>query len=154
MKRPEEMNAQELMIELLNAQKENARSQKTATFCCLILAAVIAVAACILVPRVITTISNVDKTLIEVNDKLSKVEETFDQVNSAMAEVETTVVQARDSLGEIDVMVGNVNNLVETNTEGLTETVEKINAIDFESLNDSIADLNAVIEPLSRLFGR
>ena len=154
MARPEDMNEHELLAELLKSQKSDARAQKYAAFGALLLAAIIAAVSIIMVPRAIQTLNNVNNTLQQVNEKLTQVEAAITQVQSTMSEVEKTVVQAQDSLKDIDEMVGNVNELVEANTEGLTNTVTKINEIDFQKLNDSIADLNAVIEPLSKLFRR
>ena len=39
-----------------------------------------------------------------------------------------------------------------TSADGLVETLEKINAIDFDALNKAIQDLSAVIEPLAKFF--
>ena len=51
-------------------------------------------------------------------------------------------------------MVENIDKLVLENTEGLRNTVEKLNAINFEKLAKAIDDLGKVISPLSNLFGR
>ena len=63
-------------------------------------------------------------------------------------EVVTTELAAVDFAG----MIEGVNMLVEAGQTGLTETVEKLNAIDFEALNKAIQTLTEVIEPLAKFF--
>ena len=55
---------------------------------------------------------------------------------------------------DINDMLDNVNGLVETSEKSLTETVEKIDNIDLESLNKAIKDLTSIISPLAKLFRR
>jgi hypothetical protein len=43
--------------------------------------------------------------------------------------------------------------MVENNTEAITETVQKLNNVDFETLNNAIKNLNDAIEPLARFAG-
>ena len=63
-------------------------------------------------------------------------------------EVVTTELAAVDFAG----MIEGVNTLVEAGQTGLTETVEKLNAIDFEALNKAIQTLTEVVEPLAKFF--
>ena len=63
-------------------------------------------------------------------------------------EVVTTELAAVDFAG----MIEGVNIMVEAGQTGLTETVEKLNAIDFEALNKAIQTLTEVIEPLAKFF--
>lgn len=53
---------------------------------------------------------------------------------------------------DIEGMMTNVNNLVISSEESMTEAFTKIESIDIESLNQAIADLQAVVAPLSKLF--
>ncbi len=66
------------------------------------------------------------------------------------------------SLEQIDItyMTESVTNLAVTGTESLEETMvevtralQNLNQLDIASLNQSIADLGAIVEPLARLFG-
>ena len=70
------------------------------------------------------------------------------EVVLANLEVVTTDLAAVDFAGMID----GVNTLVATGQAGLTETVERLNAIDFEALNTAIETLNQVIDPLAKFF--
>ena len=63
-------------------------------------------------------------------------------------EVVTTELAAVDFAGMID----GVNTLVATGQASLVETVNKLNAIDFEALNTAIDTLTQVIDPLAKFF--
>ena len=67
-----------------------------------------------------------------------------------------------DNLEQIDVtyMTESVTNLAVTGTESLetamrqvTAALENLNKLDIDALNQSIADLGAIVEPMARLFG-
>ena len=67
-----------------------------------------------------------------------------------------------DNLEQIDVtyMTESVTNLAVTGTESLetamrqvTAALENLNKLDIDTLNQSIADLGAFVEPMARLFG-
>ena len=47
-----------------------------------------------------------------------------------------------------------VNGLVQTSQASLEQTMEKINSVDFETLNNAIQDLSKVVQPLAKLFAR
>ena len=67
-----------------------------------------------------------------------------------------------DNLEQIDVtyMTESVTNLAVTGTESLetamrqvTAALENLNKLDIDTLDQSIADLGAIVEPMARLFG-
>ena len=67
-----------------------------------------------------------------------------------------------DNLEQIDVtyMTESVTNLAVTGPESLetamrqvTAALENLNKLDIDTLNQSIADLGAIVEPMARLFG-
>lgn len=66
-----------------------------------------------------------------------------------------------DNLEQIDVtyMTESVTNLAVTGTEGIetaleevTNALDTINKLDIDTLNQSIADLGAVVEPMAKFF--
>ncbi|MEA5060647.1 MAG: hypothetical protein VB049_11560 [Candidatus Pelethousia sp.] len=68
-----------------------------------------------------------------------------------------------DNLEKIDItyMTESVTNLAVTGTEGIETALEQvstalntINRLDIDTLNQSIADLGAVVEPMAKLFGK
>lgn len=59
-----------------------------------------------------------------------------------------------DVVDNINSLVSNVDDLVETSQTGVEQTMTKINAIDFDALNNAINDLSNVIEPLAKVVKR
>ena len=88
-----------------------------------------------------------------------------------LPEIRTSVTQAETVLGNledvttelakmdlgsmvenVDGLVKNVDDLVTTSQSGVEQTMDKINAIDFETLNKAIEDLSEVIAPIANFF--
>lgn len=86
------------------------------------------------------------------------------QVSAIMADIPGLVTQLESVLGNLEVvtsdlatvdfetMVTEINSLVSAGQVSLEETVAKLNAIDFESLNKAIGNLSAVVEPMASFF--
>lgn len=86
------------------------------------------------------------------------------QVSAIMADIPGLVTQLESVLGNLEVvtsdlatvdfetMVTEINSLVSAGQVSLEETVAKLNAIDFESLNKAIGNLSAVVEPMAKFF--
>ena len=55
------------------------------------------------------------------------------------------------SLSQLDLsqMVENINDLVTASQSGVEEALEKINEIDFDTLNQAVKDLSKVVKPLA-----
>ena len=51
-------------------------------------------------------------------------------------------------------MVADVDSLVSSSQSGVEQALEKINAIDIETLNQAIEDLSDVVAPLAKLINR
>ncbi len=88
---------------------------------------------------------------------------TLNKVNLAAAEVTALTQQLNDVLEESSLLklLQNANDLISLSGDTLAGSVgsindalEKINSIDFDTLNAAIVDLKKVIEPLAKLFGR
>lgn len=84
------------------------------------------IAVAILVPKVTTTLDN-------ANVVLEQISHTAEQMDGVLSSVET---------------------LVEDSSAGVTQALDNMNSIDFETLNKSISDLNSVVSPLSNFFSR
>ena len=52
----------------------------------------------------------------------------------------------------IDALVSNVDDLVNTSQTGVEQAIQKINAVNFDTLNEAIKDLSDVIEPIAKFF--
>lgn len=90
--------------------------------------------------------------VIAVFSVMPRVDGLLNQVETVLQNLE----QISGELGRLDLegMVANVDELVNSGQTSLEQTMEKLETIDFEALNQAIQDLAKVIEPLARLFGR
>ena len=87
---------------------------------------------------------------------------TFAVVFSLVPQVETVLTQVQPVLGnleqtsqqlaalDLEGMVSNVDALVVTGQQTLQQSMEKLDTVDFDDLNQAIRDLSAVIEPLAK----
>ncbi len=87
---------------------------------------------------------------------------TFAVVFSLVPQVETVLTQLQPVLGnleqtsqqlaalDLEGMVSNVDALVVTGQQTLQQSMEKLDTVDFDALNQAIRDLSAVIEPLAK----
>ena len=87
---------------------------------------------------------------------------TFAVVFSLVPQVETVLTQVQPVLRnleqtsqqlaalDLEGMVSNVDALVVTGQQTLQQSMEKLDTVDFEALNQAIRDLSAVIEPLAK----
>jgi len=120
-------------LELLKKMEENSRKQLNyARIQCLfsILAAVCCIALLVVVLHMLPTVQGIAQ-----------------QAEVILADLET----ATHNLAKIDLTgtIDNVNALLTTSQSGVEEAMEKINAIDFETLNSAIEDLADIIKPLA-----
>lgn len=131
------MDQNQEMLELLRKIERSGR-QKNVTnllLCLFMLAAAVScVTLCVMVCRL----------LPQVNDLLG-------QMETVMTDLEQTV--RRLSALDLESMVANANSLAVVAQESLQQTMEKMNTVDFETLNKAIEDLSKVIEPLAKFFG-
>ena len=88
----------------------------------------------------------------QVQQMTSQVQDLGVQAENVLTNLETVTSE----LAEVDLerMVSNVDALVSSSQDGVKEALDKINALDIESLNQGIADLSAVVKPLADFFGR
>lgn len=88
-----------------------------------------------------------------------RVNGALDQLNSMADNINTVVVD----LQQVDFteITTNVNNVAVAGADGIAEALEQVGgalqvveSIDIEKLNTSIDNLNAVVEPMAKLFKR
>ena len=96
------------------------------------------------------TFGLVYNVLPEITGILPQIGTVVSQMQSVLGDLE----QATSQLSIVDFtgMVENVETLVTTAQDSLEQTMGKLNAIDFETLNKAIEDLAKVVEPLSKLM--
>lgn len=137
------MEENKQMIELMERLERNSRRQvRLGRLQCLfsLAAALFCGGAFLLLLRLLPQLAQV----------LPQIGTVLDQMQTVLTNLETTTEQ----LAQIDVagMVSDVDTLVTTAQESLNQTMGKLGTIDFATLNKAIADLAAVVEPLSKFL--
>ena len=127
----EHMDNRELLIELVRTQRRDTFLEHVTAIINLAFLAVMILVLVILVPKAVTTLREVDRTVKEVN---------------------TLALEAQESLDGIDVMVGNVDKMVVENTDAVTTALNQINQVDYQKLNEAISSLNATVTPLAEMM--
>lgn len=127
----EHMDNRELLIELVRTQRRDTFLEHVTAIINLVFLAVMILVLVILVPKAVTTLREVDRTVKEVN---------------------TLALEAQESLDGIDVMVGNVDKMVVENTDAVTSALNQINQVDYQKLNEAISSLNATVTPLAEMM--
>ena len=113
------------------------------------IALVVLVSAAVLVPPLLTTVTEANKALatvqkVDVETITTNIDELTIQANETFA----TVGEAVKVLNGLD-----MQSLNATIAE-LKTGVESFSNLDVETLNTAIANLNATVEPLARFFGK
>lgn len=129
----EKMNDHDLLVELVKSQRAHSTSQKVMTGAAVAIFVALAVSLLVLVPKTV-------RLLVRLN-------QTVD-------EAELMIADAGESLDQIDEMVHNLNVTITDNSKNLTEAVEKMNNIDFQTLNQAINDFSDTVEPLAKFFNQ
>jgi len=143
------MNENLEMLELLRSIEAQNRKQLSVERlrCILSFLTMLCVAAVLLL--VFSLMPQVRQTVAQIDTLVSQ----FDGVMGQMGSVLTNLEQSTRQLADVDLsgMVTDVNTLVITAQSSLEQTMQNLDAIDFEALNKAIKDLATVIEPLAKL---
>ncbi len=140
-------NTDELLQEILKYQKKNARLTRISAIAVLVMACVFAVALALLIPKAVKLVDNAMGSLAQVDELMEDTGVVMQNLNDISVEVNTVISDAQ-------VLIDNSNTMVEDNTDAITETVQKMNQVDFETLNKAINDLSDVVEPLANFFNK
>lgn len=138
-----ETNAQ--IQELLAGLEKNSRRQlRYARLQCFfaILAAVCCAAMLMAVLSAVPQVQQIAGQIQVLGTQAETVLTNLEAVTSELASV---------NLGS---MVNNVDSLVADSQEGIKQALEKINELDITSLNEAIADLSAIVNPLADFFDK
>ncbi len=97
--------------------------------------------------------------LLCVLSLVPQVQQIAGQLQTLGTQAETVLTNlgsVTSELAQVDLngMVSNVDTLVTDSQDGVRQALDKINALDIDSLNDAISDLSAVIKPLADFFGK
>lgn len=146
----ENKQMQDLMLRI---DDSNQKQAKFAKWQCIFSA--VAAVSCIalllvvvgLLPRINALVAQAETVISDVQLVTSQLAQAdWQGLTADLEAVSQQMVQAN-----LDGIAKDVSDLVRTSQSGLEETLEKLNAIDLETLNKAIKDLSAVVEPLARL---
>ena len=95
----------------------------------------------------------------KINGLLYDTSLMIEQTNGLMTQasgVITNLDTVTSELAKTDItgMMSDLDSLVVSSEDSMAAALEKIDAIDIESLNKAIKDLQSVVSPLAKLFGR
>lgn len=82
---------------------------------------------------------------------IPKVNLLLDDIQSSVSNIQSITQELADA--DLPGMINDVDHLVSTSESTLKTTADKLNSIDFDSLNSAIQDLSNIIRPLGRWFG-
>lgn len=128
-------NNQELLELLQKIEKANRQQVKLTRFVCIF--ALIAALCCG------CTVGLVYHVLPQINTVISQMQIVLSNLEEATAQL---------SVIDFSGMITDVDALVTTAQSSLDQTMNKLNTIDFQALNQAISDLSSVVEPMSKLM--
>ncbi len=138
----DDKDAKELLKELLEFEKREAKYQKATSILIFCLVVILGIVAFMIVPVAVQTLTTANATIVQAQDAIAKITEEIDSISTMVSSITSTS--------------DNVNKMVETNSEDLTNAVKQLTSIDFEGLNSAIKDLQTSVGAFSkvaRLFG-
>ncbi len=113
------------------------------------IALVVLVSAAVLVPPLLTTVTEANKALATVQQV---------DVKSITTNIDELAVQANDTFVSVGEAVKVLNGLdmqsLNATIAELKTGVESFSKLDIQTLNTAIANLNVTVEPLAKLFGK
>lgn len=151
------MEQNKQMLELLEKIEKTNRRQLlfTQIFCGIALvAAVFCIVTLVKVNQLMPELNAVVTQMQIVLGSMEDVANDLTQLDmqSIVRNVEALVGDIGGLVGNVEDLVGNVDSLAINAQDSLKQTMTKLGAINFETLNKAIEDLAAVVEPLARFF--
>ena len=103
---------------------------------------------------VLTLMPQIRAVTAQMNTVLTDLEAVTGQLEGEMDTILSNLNTVTDELARADLkgMVADVDSFVTTGQEAVEQATEKLNIIDFETLNQAIEDLADVVEPLAKFF--
>jgi type II secretory pathway component PulF len=124
--------------QLLRKIEENSRRSATMSKLQLVFTVIAALCCLAAVVMILTVLPRVNGIITQMEHTLTNLEQISEELNAL----------------DMEGMISNVDTLVTSGQESLKQTMEKLDTIDLETMNQAIKDLAKIIEPLARLFGR
>lgn len=135
----EERDIREILEQL---EKTNRQQVKNAR-----LQSALAILAALCFVALVFVVSSVVPKLMDFTAEAEKLLGQAEVVLTNLEEVTTELTQV-----EFTKMIDDVDELVSSSQQGLEQTLEKVNSIDIETLNEAIDGLAKVVEPLTKFF--
>ena len=124
----EERSEKEILQEQLECARKQMRYSRVTCIMATVMALALVISAVFVVPS------------------LNRAADSIAQVSGQLEELQLQDLELAETLKDID-------EFVITSEKGVQKTIEKLDAVDLEKLNESIEALRNVVEPLRRIFG-
>lgn len=128
------------MEELIKYSKKQLFYARVRTLASIVTAGALIICLFILMPVVLSSVA-------KANDIMEQATQTITLADTALE----SITEMSNSITE---MGDNMDTLIMENAESIETVMKKIEAVDFEGLNNAIKDLGTVIEPLANFFGK
>ena len=138
----ERKEAKEILKELLEFEKREARYQKITSILIFCLVLIMGIVSFMIVPVAVQTLTTANATIVQAQEALAKITDEMESINGMVSSITETS--------------NSVNKMVNDNAADLTTSVQNLNSIDFEGLNKAIRDLQDAVAPMAkvgRIFG-
>ncbi len=135
-----EMQEQQVLEQLLKNSEKQLFYTRITSLLALVLVAAVILCLVMAVPKLMTTITNVN--------------EVVEQVNETIALADTALEGVTEMSQSITTMGNNMDTFISDNSKSVEEIMKKLEQIDFEGLNSAIKDLGDVVAPLANFFGK
>lgn len=132
------MAEEKALEELLEWQKKSAEHGRRISIALGGIFVLLFLCALILVPRAYIALRNTNAAVLQAKEALTKIDTQMENI-----QVMTESITATSD---------NMNALLEGNSKSVSESMEKLNAVDFEGLNQAISDLQAAVGPFASLM--
>ena len=128
MNQKEERSEKEILQEQLECARKQMRYSRVTCIMATVMALVLVISAVFVVPS------------------LNRAAASIAEVSGQLEELQLQDLELAETLKDID-------EFVITSEKGVQKTIEKLDAVDLEKLNEAIEALRNVVEPLRRIFG-
>ena len=135
-----EMNP-EMQTVLEKLEKSNRQQVRAARLQCFF--SFLAAVCCLLL---LLTVAKIVPDIKELSNEISGIAVKADTVLTNLETVTQELAAA-----DLESLVTDVSGLVSTSQEGVENTLEKLESLDFDTLNKAVGDLAKVVEPLAKV---
>lgn len=134
-------NQQEVLLEkILSENKKQSAYARVQGFSMAGILIIVVVCFILIVPSAL-------KTVNEANNLIEQAAATIETIDAAVVQI-NTMSATLSKTGE------NMNNFIVDNSQSVSDTMKKIEEIDFEGLNQAIKDLGDTVEPFADFFNK